>query len=179
MTQSELHQCPQELHPQVAILHCRHAGLHGGPTNLDKPKTKVPDSICNPIRHDANGGYLTATTKKYKNNNVNKVMQIFKIQLYQAALPSKLQNVVAQKDQTTIILDNVYGIATTTLSESSSKASTAVTAIKEDKGFNKLLVLVKLLVNKPRIADQPQIQHAVIIIITLRSLSKLPKQSFI
>jgi hypothetical protein len=54
---------------------------------------------------------------------------------------------MAQRDQTTITLDNVYGIATTTLRESSSKASTAVTATKEDKGFNKPLKSLELLTN--------------------------------
>jgi hypothetical protein len=51
---------------------------------------------------NANGSYLTATAEKYKNNAVNNTIQFFKMQLFQAALPGKLHNMVVQKDQTTI-----------------------------------------------------------------------------
>jgi len=39
-------------------------------------------------------------------------MQFFKMQLFRATLPSKLQHVVAQRDHTTITMDNLYNNVT-------------------------------------------------------------------
>jgi hypothetical protein len=85
------------------------------------------------LLNNANCRYLTATAEKFKNDAVNNAMQFFKIQLFLAALPEELHNVVPQRDQTTITLDDMYCISTTTQRESNSKVPKAVTAVKVDE----------------------------------------------
>jgi hypothetical protein len=60
-------------------------------------------------------------------------MQFFKMQLFQAALPCKICNVVAQQNQTTVTVDEMYRIVTTIQRESSSKITKAVTAVEEEE----------------------------------------------
>jgi hypothetical protein len=76
------------------------------------------------LHHDASGGYLDATATKCKNDSINNAVQFFKMQLFQVALPREIQKVVAQHDQTTMTLDNMYWIMTTTQRDACSKKST-------------------------------------------------------
>jgi len=50
--------------------------------------------------------------------------KFFKMQLFQVALPREIQKVVAQHDQTTMTLDDMYWIMTTTQRDACSKKST-------------------------------------------------------
>jgi hypothetical protein len=72
---------------------------------------------------DGNGGYLDATTTKWKNNSVNNVMQFFKRQMFRAALPGDIRKVVAQNNQNTIILGDIYQVETNTQREAISKTT--------------------------------------------------------
>jgi hypothetical protein len=76
------------------------------------------------LHHDASGGYLDATATKWKNDSINNAVQFFKMQLFQVALPREIQKVVAQHDQTTMTLDDMYWIMTTTQRDACSKKST-------------------------------------------------------
>jgi hypothetical protein len=67
--------------------------------------------------NDANGRYLSATATKF----------------FWAALLCEICNVVTQKDQTTITLDDMYRIATMVQRESSSKTAKTFTAVKEEE----------------------------------------------
>jgi hypothetical protein len=60
------------------------------------------------------------------------MLQFFKIQLFRASLPGDLRKAVAQHDQNTITLDNMYQVATDTQRESRPKASKPVSAIQDD-----------------------------------------------
>jgi len=62
--------------------------------------------------NDNGNRYTTATAEQWNRDTVN-VMQFFKMQLFWAALPSELCHVVAQRDHTTIMMDDMYDIATT------------------------------------------------------------------
>jgi len=82
--------------------------------------------------HDTNGGYSEATTTKWRNKSVNNTMQFFKMQLFQAALPGDICKVVAQHNQNTMTLDNMYQIATTTQREARAKLAKTIAAVDED-----------------------------------------------
>ncbi len=92
---------------------------------------KVPEP---PI--DAHGlgqvGLLENTAIQWKNDTVNNMLQFFKMQLFRASLPGDLRKDVAQHDQTTIMLDDMYQVATDTQRESGSKTSKPVSAIQDD-----------------------------------------------
>jgi hypothetical protein len=64
---------------------------------------------------------LDATATKQKNNSINNMMQFFKMQLFRAALSGDIRKVVAQHDQNSITLDDMYKVATTTQREAGSK----------------------------------------------------------
>ncbi len=85
---------------------------------------------------DAHGlghvGLLENTEKQWTNDTVNNMLQFFKMQLFQASLPGDLRKAVAQHDQTTITLDDMYQVATDTQRESGLKASKPVSAIQDD-----------------------------------------------
>jgi hypothetical protein len=83
-------------------------------------------------QHDANGGYLDTTATRWKKNSVNNVMQFFKMQLFQAALPGDIRKVVTQHDQNSITLDDMYQVATTTQREASSKLAKTIAAISDE-----------------------------------------------
>jgi hypothetical protein len=53
------------------------------------------------------------TGTKFNNDAVTNLMNFFKMNLFWAALLKKLQNGVAQKDQTMITLEEMYDIYTT------------------------------------------------------------------
>ncbi len=72
-------------------------------------------------QHDANGAYLDAAATKWKSNYVNNLMQFFKMQLFRAALPGDIHKVVAQHDQNSITLEDMYQVTTTTQREAGSK----------------------------------------------------------
>jgi hypothetical protein len=59
------------------------------------------------------------------------MLQFFKMQLFRASLPRDLRKAVAQHDQTTITLDDMYQVATDTQRESGLKNSKPVSAIQE------------------------------------------------
>jgi hypothetical protein len=84
---------------------------------------------------DAHGlgrvGLLENTSTQWKNDTVNNMLQFFKMQLFRASLVD-LRKAVAQHDQTTITLDDMYQVATYTQRESGSKASKPITAIQDD-----------------------------------------------
>jgi len=92
---------------------------------------KVPEPLT-----DAHGlghvGLLENTATQWKNDMVNNMWQFFKMQLFQASLPGDLRKAVAQHDQTTITLDDMYQVATDTQRESGLKASKPVSAIQDD-----------------------------------------------
>ncbi len=79
-----------------------------------------------------NVGLLDATATQWKNDAVNNMFQFFKMQLFRAALPGDLWKAVAQHNQNTITLDDVYQVATDTQRESGSKATRLVAATNED-----------------------------------------------
>ncbi len=81
---------------------------------------------------DANVGYLDATATKWKNDSVINVMQFFKMQLFRAALTRDLRKAVAQHNQNTTTLDDMYQVATDTQREAGSKTIQTVAAIDED-----------------------------------------------
>jgi hypothetical protein len=60
------------------------------------------------------------------------MLQFFKMQLFRAALLGDLQKAVAQHNQNTITLDDMYQIATDTHRESGAKTSRPVTAVNKD-----------------------------------------------
>jgi hypothetical protein len=60
------------------------------------------------------------------------MLQFFKMQLFQAALPGDLRKAVTQHNQNTIMLDDMYQVATDTQRESGSKATRPVAAVNED-----------------------------------------------
>jgi hypothetical protein len=91
-----------------------------------KNKIKAP-------HHNANGGYLDKTATKWKNHSVNNVMQFFKMQLLRAALPRDICKVVAQHDQNSITLDDMYQVATTTQREGSSKLAKTIAVVDDDE----------------------------------------------
>jgi hypothetical protein len=62
----------------------------------------------------------------------NNMLQFFKMQLFRASLPGDLRKAVAQHDQTTMTLDDMYQVATDTQRESGLKASKPVSAIQDD-----------------------------------------------
>jgi hypothetical protein len=59
-------------------------------------------------------------------------MHFFKMQLFWAALPGDIGKVVAQHDQNTMTLDDMYQIATTTQREAGAKLAKAVATVDED-----------------------------------------------
>jgi hypothetical protein len=81
------------------------------------------------LQHDASGGYLNATATKWENDSVNNAVQFFQMQLFQVDLPREIQKVVAQHDQTTMTLDVMYWIMTTTQSDACSKKSTKLSQL--------------------------------------------------
>jgi hypothetical protein len=70
--------------------------------------TAYKNKVDAPAHHDANGGYLEATTTKWRNDSVNDVMPFFKMQLFWAALPGDICKVMAQHDHNTMTLDDMY-----------------------------------------------------------------------
>ncbi len=92
---------------------------------------KVPE-----LPTDAQGlgqvGLLENTATQWKNDMVNNMLQFFKMQLFRASLPRGLRKAMAQHDQTTITLDDMYQVATDTQRESGLKASKPVSAIQDD-----------------------------------------------
>ena len=85
---------------------------------------------------DAHGlghvGLLENTARQWKNDTVNNMLQFFKMQLFRGSLPGDLRKAVAQHDQTTITLDDMYQVATDTQRESGLKASKPVSAIQDE-----------------------------------------------
>jgi hypothetical protein len=77
-------------------------------------------------------GLLENTATQWKNDTVNIMLKFFKMQLFRASLPGDLSKAVAQHDQTTITLDDMYQVATDTQRESGSKESKPVAAIQDD-----------------------------------------------
>jgi len=77
-------------------------------------------------------GYLDATATKWKNDAVSNMLNLFKMQLFRATPPRDLQKAVAQHNQNTITLDNMYQVATDTQRESGAKASQPMAAVNED-----------------------------------------------
>ncbi len=77
-------------------------------------------------------GLLENTATQWKNDTVNNMLQFFKMQLFRASLPGDLRKAVAQHDQTTITLDDMYQVANDTQRESGFKASKPVSAIQDD-----------------------------------------------
>ena len=65
-------------------------------------------------------------------DTVNNMLQFFKMQLFRASLPGDLRKAIAQHDQTTITLNDMYQVATDTQRESGLKASKPVSAIQDD-----------------------------------------------
>jgi hypothetical protein len=68
-------------------------------------------------------GLLEATATQWKNNTLNNMLQFFKMQLFRASLPGDLRKAIAQHDQNTITLDDMYQVATDTQTESGLKDS--------------------------------------------------------
>jgi hypothetical protein len=60
------------------------------------------------------------------------MLQFFKMQLFRASLPGYLRKAMAQHDQNTITLDDMYQVATDTQRESGPKTSRPVAAIQDD-----------------------------------------------
>jgi hypothetical protein len=60
------------------------------------------------------------------------MLQFFKMQLFMASLAGDLRKAVAQHDQTTITLDDMYQVATDTQRESRAKTSKPVLTIQDD-----------------------------------------------
>jgi len=58
--------------------------------------------------HDITGGYAADTATKWRNDSVNNAIQFFKMQLFWAALPGGIQNIMAQRNLNTLILDEMY-----------------------------------------------------------------------
>ncbi len=85
---------------------------------------------------DAHGlgqvGLLETTATQWKNDTVNNMLQFFKMQLFRASLPGDLRKAMAQHDQTTITLDDMYQVATDTQRESGAKTSKPISAIQDD-----------------------------------------------
>jgi hypothetical protein len=77
-------------------------------------------------------GLLENTATQWKNDTVNNMLQFFKMQLFRPSLPGDLRKAVAQHDQTTITLDDMYQVATDTQRESGAKSSKPVSAIQDD-----------------------------------------------
>jgi hypothetical protein len=77
-------------------------------------------------------GLLEATVTQWKNNTVNNMLQFLKMQLFRASLPGDLRKAIAQHDQNTITLDDMYQVATDTQRESGPKALQPVSAINDD-----------------------------------------------
>jgi hypothetical protein len=86
--------------------------------------------------HNANRGYLEAAATKWRNNSVNNVMQFSKMQLFWAALPGGIGKVLAQHDQNTMTLDDMYQTATTTKREARAKLAKTVATLEEDSHSN-------------------------------------------
>jgi len=88
---------------------------------------------------DAHGfghvGLLENTAKQWTNETVNNMLQFFKMQLFRASLPGNLRKAVAQHDQTTIMLDDMYQVATDTQRESGQKASKPVSVIQNQSSI--------------------------------------------
>jgi hypothetical protein len=53
------------------------------------------------------------TAEKYNKDIIANLMNFFKMQLFWAALPHKFHNVVAQKEHTRIMLEEMYDVTTT------------------------------------------------------------------
>ncbi len=77
-------------------------------------------------------GLLENTARQWPNDTANNMLQFFKMQLFRASLPGDLRKAVAQHDQTTMTLDDMYQVATDTQRESGLKASKPVAAIQDD-----------------------------------------------
>jgi hypothetical protein len=77
-------------------------------------------------------GLLENTARQWTNDTANNMLQFFKMQLFRASLPGDLRKAVAQHDQTTMMLDDMYQVATNTQRESGLKASKPVSAIQDD-----------------------------------------------
>ncbi len=93
-------------------------------------ENKVPE-----LPTDAHGlgqvGLLENTGTQWKNDMVNNMLQFIKMQLFRASLLGDLRKAVAQHDQTTITLDDMYQVATDTQRESGSKTSKSISAIQD------------------------------------------------
>jgi hypothetical protein len=77
-------------------------------------------------------GLLEVTATQWKNDMVNNMLQFFKMQLFRASLPGDLRKAMAQHDQNTITLDDMYKVTTDTQRESGTKTSKPVPAIQDD-----------------------------------------------
>jgi len=62
-------------------------------------------------------GLLENTATQWTSDTVNNMLQFFKMQLFRASLPGDLRKAVAQHNQTTITLDDMYQVATDTQRE--------------------------------------------------------------
>ncbi len=92
-------------------------------------KVPEPPTDAHGLGHE---GLLENTATQWKNDTVNNMLQFFKMQLFRASLPGDLKKAVAQHDQTTITLDDMYQVATDTQRESGAKTSKPVAAIQDD-----------------------------------------------
>ncbi len=77
-------------------------------------------------------GLLENMVTQWKNDTVNNMLQFFTMQLFRASSPGDLRKAMAQYDQTTITLDDMYQVATDTQRESGLKASKPISAIQDD-----------------------------------------------
>jgi len=77
-------------------------------------------------------GLLENMVTQCKNDTVNNMLQFFTMQLFRASSPGDLRKDMAQYDQTTITLDDMYQVATDTQRESGLKASKSISAIQDD-----------------------------------------------
>jgi hypothetical protein len=84
-------------------------------------QNKVPEPLSN-----LSGGLMTATLRKYMADSTANMMNFFEINLFRAPLPDKLWNIVAQKDQTDMIIKKMYRIATTSQRESKDSKIVAI-----------------------------------------------------
>ncbi len=112
-------------------------GLPTPCSSLRRANAAYKNKVAAPANHDTNGGYLEATATKWRNDSVNKVMQFFKTQIFRAALPANICKIVAQHDQNTLTLDDIFQIATTAQREAGAKLAKSITAVKEDTHSNK------------------------------------------
>jgi hypothetical protein len=86
-----------------------------------------------PVHHDVNGGFTVPTARRWRDEALNNAAQFLKMQLFRAALPADLRNVVAQRNPNTLTLDYMYQIAMDTQREAEPKIKQAIAAVHPDE----------------------------------------------